>query len=64
MCYGLDNQGPRVQFPAGVGNFSLHHHVQNSCGAHPASYPVGTRGSFPECKVAGHEADHSTPSSA
>jgi hypothetical protein len=33
-------------------NFSLHHHVQNSCGAHPDSYPMGTRGSFPGGKVA------------
>jgi hypothetical protein len=23
--------------------FSLHHHIQNGSGAHPASYPVGTR---------------------
>jgi hypothetical protein len=38
---------PRVRLPAGAGNFSLHHRVQNSSGAHPASYPVGTRDSFP-----------------
>jgi hypothetical protein len=31
----------------GAGNFSLHHHIQNGSGAHPASYPMGTRGSFP-----------------
>jgi len=30
----------------GAGNFSLHHHVQTSFGAHPASYPMGT-GLFP-----------------
>jgi hypothetical protein len=42
----LDNQGSKVQFLAEAGNFSLHHHVQNSSGAHPASYPMGTRGSF------------------
>jgi hypothetical protein len=36
----------RVRFPAGVGNFSLHHRVQNGSGAHPASYPIGTRCSF------------------
>jgi hypothetical protein len=29
------------------GNFSLHHRVQNGSGAHPASYPMGTKGSFP-----------------
>jgi hypothetical protein len=27
--------------------------VQNGSGAHPASYPVGTRGSFPGGKAAG-----------
>jgi hypothetical protein len=25
-------------------NFSLHHRVQTGSGAHPASYPTGTRG--------------------
>jgi hypothetical protein len=44
---------PRVPFPAGAGNFSLHHRVQNSSAAHPASYPMGTRGSFPGGKAAG-----------
>jgi hypothetical protein len=38
-----------VTFPL---NFSLHHRVQNSSGAHPASYPMGTRGSFPGGKAA------------
>jgi len=28
-------------------NFSLHHRVQTDSEAHPASYPMGTRGSFP-----------------
>jgi hypothetical protein len=53
----LDYRGSMVRFPAGAGNFSLLHLVQNGSGAHPASYPMGTRGSFPE-------ADHSPPSSA
>jgi hypothetical protein len=48
LGYGLDDRGSRVRFPAGAGNFSLHHRVQNGSGAHPASYPMGTRGSFPE----------------
>jgi hypothetical protein len=52
LGYGLDDRGSRVRFPAGAGNFSLHR-VQNSFGAHPASYPVGTRGSFPGGKAAG-----------
>jgi hypothetical protein len=43
----------RVQFQAEAGNFSLNHRVQNGSGAHPASYPVGTRGSFPGGKAAG-----------
>jgi hypothetical protein len=27
LSYGLDDRGSRVRFPAGNGNFSLHHHV-------------------------------------
>jgi hypothetical protein len=46
LGYGLDDRGSRVRFPAGAGNFSFHHCVQNGSGAHPASYPMGTRGSF------------------
>jgi hypothetical protein len=53
LDYGLDNWGSRVRFPAGAGNYSLHHCVQNGSGAHPASYPMGTRGSFPGVKAAG-----------
>jgi hypothetical protein len=37
----------------GTGNFSLHHCVQNGSEAHPASYPMGTRSSFPGGKAAG-----------
>jgi hypothetical protein len=53
LGYGLDDWGSRVRFPAGAGNFSLHHRVQNGSGAHPASYSVGTMGSFPGSKAAG-----------
>jgi hypothetical protein len=53
LGYGLDDQGSRVRFPAGVENFALHHRVQNGSGAHPASYPMGTRGSFLGGKAAG-----------
>jgi hypothetical protein len=42
-----------VRVPAGTGNFSLHHRVQTGSGAHPASYPVGTRCCFPGGKAAG-----------
>jgi hypothetical protein len=53
LGYGLDDRDSRVPFPAEAGNFSLHHRVQNGSGAHPASYPMGTRGSFPGGKAAG-----------
>jgi hypothetical protein len=33
LGYGLDDRGPRVRFPAGAGNFSLHHCVQTDSGA-------------------------------
>jgi hypothetical protein len=47
LGYGLEERGSRVRFPAGAGNFSLHHRVQTGSGTHPASYPTGTRGTFP-----------------
>jgi hypothetical protein len=50
--YGLDDQGSWVQFPAGAGNFSLLHRVRTDSGAHPASYSIGTGGSFPGIKAA------------
>jgi hypothetical protein len=64
LGYGLDDRGFRVRFPAEAGKFSLHPRVQNGSGAHPASYPMDTRGSFPGVKRPGREADHSPPSSA
>jgi hypothetical protein len=53
LGYGLDDRGSRVRFPAGAGNFSLHHRVRNGSGARPTSYPMGTGGSFPGGKAAG-----------
>jgi len=47
------------QFLAGAGHSSLCHCVQTSSGAHPASYPMGTGGSFQGCG-----GKHSLPSSA
>jgi len=47
------------RIPAEAGNISLHRLVQTGSGAHPASYQMGTRSSFP-----GGEADHSPPSGA
>jgi hypothetical protein len=58
LGYGLDDRGSRVQFPAGAGNFSLHHRV------HPASYAMGARALFLGVKRPGCEADHLSPSSA
>jgi hypothetical protein len=52
LGYGLDDRGSRVRLPAGAGNFSLHYRVQNGSGAHSASYPMGTWGSFPGGKAA------------
>jgi hypothetical protein len=52
LGYLLDDRGSRVRFPAGAGNFSLHHRVQNGSETHRASYPVGTRGSFSGGKAA------------
>jgi hypothetical protein len=53
LGYGLDDRGSRVRFPAGAKDLSLHHRIQNGSEAHPASYPTGTRGSFPGGKAAG-----------
>jgi len=41
---GLRAGGVRV--PVGAGSF-FHHYVQTGSGAHPASYTMGSRGSFP-----------------
>jgi hypothetical protein len=64
LGYALDDRGSRVRFPAGAGNFSLHHRVQNGSGVHPASYPMGTRGFSLGVKRLGRGTDHSPPSSA
>jgi hypothetical protein len=53
LGYEPDDRVSRVRFPAGAGNFSLHYRVQNGFGAHQASYPMGTRDSFPEGKAVG-----------
>jgi hypothetical protein len=64
LGYRLDDRGSRVRFPAGTGNFSLRHRVQNGSRAHPTSYPMGKRGCFHRGKAAGRGADHSPPCSA
>jgi hypothetical protein len=45
--YVLNDRSSEVRFPAGARNFFLLHRVQTGSGAHPASYSVGTRDSFP-----------------
>jgi hypothetical protein len=50
--YGLDDHGVGVRVPMGE-EFSLLHGIPTGSGAHPASYPLGTWGSFPGGKVAG-----------
>jgi hypothetical protein len=50
--YRLDDRMIGVRFTAGAGNFSLLRRVQTGSGAHPASYPMGTWGYFPEGKAA------------
>jgi hypothetical protein len=47
MGYGLDG---RVSIPGR--DVSLLHNGQTDFGTHPASYPIGTGGSFPGCKEA------------
>jgi hypothetical protein len=53
LGYGPDDRGSWFLFPSVAGNFSLHHRLQDGSGAHPASYPVGTRCSFSGGKAAG-----------
>jgi hypothetical protein len=42
-----------VRVPVGAGNFSPHYRDQTGSGDQPASYPMGTRGSFPGDKATG-----------
>jgi hypothetical protein len=54
-----------VRSPTGTEHSSSSSCVQTGSGAHPASYPMGTGGSFRGGKVRpGRDADHSLPSSA
>jgi hypothetical protein len=56
LGYGLDDWGFESREELRI---SLHHRIQTSSGAHLASYPTATRGSF-----SGGKADHSHPASA
>jgi hypothetical protein len=61
---GLRSGWSGVRGPAWAGNFSLHNRVQTGSRAHPASYPMVTRDSFPGVQRPGREADHSPPCSS
>jgi hypothetical protein len=50
---GLRVRWSGVRVSVGARNLSPHHHVQTGSGAHPASYSMGTRDSFPGSKAAG-----------
>jgi hypothetical protein len=63
--YELDDRAIGVRFPAEAKCFSSNLCVQTGSGAHPASCPKGTGGSFPGGKARPwRDADHSPPSSA
>jgi hypothetical protein len=63
--YGLDDRAIEVRSQTGAEDFSSSRCVQTGSGSHPASYPMGTGGSFPGGKARpGRDADHSPPSSA
>jgi hypothetical protein len=63
--YRLDDRVNVIRSPAEAKDFSSSLCVQTSCGAHPASYPMGSGGSFPGVKARpGRDSDHSPPSSA
>jgi hypothetical protein len=49
MAY-LEGDDDEITF---IRKFVFLHRVQNGSGAHPASYPMGTRDSFPGSKAAG-----------
>jgi hypothetical protein len=53
-----------VRARTGAENFSLHHPLQNGSGAHPVSYPRGTRSFSVGVKRPGREADQSPTSRA
>jgi hypothetical protein len=57
--YGLDDRAIGVRSPAEAKDFFSSLCVQTSSGAHPASYPVGTRDPFSGSKARPErDADH------
>jgi hypothetical protein len=64
QCLTMDWMA-RVRSPTEAEDFSSNLCIQTGSGAHPASYTMGTGGSFPRCKTQlRHDADNSPPSSA
>jgi hypothetical protein len=53
LLLGITRSRKEFKFPAGARNFSLHHSFQTGSGAHPASCPMDTKGSFLGAKAAG-----------
>jgi hypothetical protein len=63
--YGLDDRVIGVRSLTEAMDFSSSICDQTGSGAHPTSYPMGTRGSLPGAKSRpGRDTDHSPPSSA
>jgi hypothetical protein len=63
--YGLNDRAIEVRSLTGAEDFSSSSCVQTGSGVHPASYPMGTGGSFPGGKARPRrDSDHSPPSSA
>jgi hypothetical protein len=65
LCYGLEDRGSTVRFPAGTGNFSLHHTASRTA-LRPTQPPIQwmPRALSLGVKRPGRETDHSPPSSA
>jgi hypothetical protein len=62
LGYGMNDR--RFESRQRLGIFFLPHSVQSGSGVHPASYPMGTRDSFPGVNRTGCEPYHSPTSSA
>jgi hypothetical protein len=60
----MDDRGCTVRFPAGAGNFSLHHRGQTVLGRIQPPIQCVPGALSLEVKGQGREADHSPPSSA
>jgi hypothetical protein len=64
LGHGLDDWGSKVRFPAGAGNFSLHHRVQNGSAPSQPAIQLVLRAISLGVKRPGRKADNSHPSNA